>query len=126
MDGLEHTRQDLAAYLLGFEPSDVDPLCVMLFLHTHHVWLDKSYTTEEGISEWHTLTQRHSASTIAAIWPNQGDAERTDPYYWLYRFNSETPYEVVKDIPVTLRRRVEELKQKLIAHPSVVNVEEED
>ena len=120
----DQIRQALAAYVLGRKPNDQEALALMLLLHTHHFWVESR--ADDGFAEWDALTQRHAATTSPAVGPDIADAQRTAPYYWFSRFNDETPYEVVEDMPEPWLALVLTLKQRLLGHPDIERIEPED
>jgi hypothetical protein len=116
----------LARSLLGDTPTDEDALSVLLLLHTHRFWFNRSWPDRPDIREMAADTQRGCASVVADAWPNRGDAERTAYMYWYRRFNIETPYECIDDVPEPWRSRVEQFRERSWQHPDVERVEPQD
>ncbi len=120
---------DLARTALGQQPSDDDALALMLLLHTHRLRFKGAQLDDRpGVSELDALTQRDSASIVAAAWPNREEPPRTRTNYaWWYRqFNLRTPYELVEEIPEPWGQRVEDLRQRYLASKLIEAVEPED
>lgn len=120
---------NLAREALGRQPGDEEALALMVLLHTHRLRF-KGVTLDDlpGVTELAALTQRHSASVVAAAWPNREEPPRTRTNYaWWYRqFNLRTPYELVEEIPEPWRQRVEDLRQRYLASKLIEAVEPED
>ncbi len=118
----------LARKALGQQPSDDDALALMLLLHTHRLRFKGAHLDDRpGVSELGALTQRDSASIVAAAWPNREEPPRTRTHHawWYWEFNRRTAYEVVEDIPEPWRQRVEDLRQRYLASELIEAVEPE-
>jgi hypothetical protein len=125
-DQREETIHGLAARLLGPSPTDARALCVMILLHTHEAWFAPPVGERTGPLGWAALTQRSSADAIAKAWPDRADAQRTRYTYWYNRYITETPYEIVEEIPEPLATQVASLRDQLAGYPEIARVEVED
>jgi hypothetical protein len=115
---------------LGGQISEGDSLLWMVLLHTHEIRLHPGII-EDGngaVTAFCPITQRHAASVVAKLWGElmHERGKRSDYFYWYFRFNTETPYEVVSDVPDTLLPRLAELRQALARDPRVASVTPED
>lgn len=72
------------------------------------------------------ITRAHAVESLATYWPDVMDFQRKNFHYWLERYSNETPYEVVDDIPMSELERVLQLKNKLLTHPEVLDIQPED
>jgi hypothetical protein len=118
---------ELAGDLLGWSLRDEDALAVMILFHTHRIHLKTAILEDRpGILEVAAITQRHAAQSVASAWCDRSDDRRRSYEYWYFRYNSETPYEVMSDIPSNWQSQIEELKTQLTGHPAVKKVEPED
>jgi hypothetical protein len=110
--------------------TELDALLWMVLLHTHEIRLRPgavSSSNGEPLS-FAALTQRHAGEVMAGIWsdfyPDPGD--RGNYAYWYRQYNTQTPYEVLEDVPAPLLPRLTELRAALSRDPRVAAVVPED
>jgi hypothetical protein len=128
------TRQTIHQVLLksclGDRLSESDALLWMVLLHTHtiHVRADAIAGANAIPPSFPALTQRGAAEIVARVWsemkPQQ--VERANYVYWYQQFNTQTPYEVIEDVPEALLPRLVELRDTLMRDSRVASVEAED
>lgn len=117
---------ELAKCALGESPSDQDALCFAILVHTHHVYMKRPFEDRPDVSEMCAITRADAAESLATFWPDVMDFQRKNFHYWLERYATETPYEVVDDIPVPELERVLHLRSKLLNHPEILDIQPED
>jgi hypothetical protein len=116
----------LAGEVLGDRPTEEEGLALMILLHTHRIELHaQGLHDRAGVKEMDAITQRHAAEVLAAAWPDKSDQQRTDYRYWYLLFNSQTPYEVVEDIPSAWATGIEVVRERLRQQPAVLRLEPE-
>lgn len=117
----------IAKGALGGHSSEEDALALMLLLHTHRIRLAGMVLEDRpGVTDLAAITQRHAAELLATAWPDNADAQRSDPRYWYYQFNARTPFEVVEDIPHDWMVRVERIRRTVTTLEEVRSLEPED
>jgi hypothetical protein len=102
----------------------------MVLLHTHaiHLRLDAIAGANGLPSSFAALTQRGAAEVVANVWselkPQQD--QRSKYVYWYWQYNTQTPYEVLEDVPDAVLPRLVELRDALARDPRVARVEPEN
>lgn len=107
-----------------------DILLYMVLLHTHEIVLQPGVTLDDvtfadsgGELRLPPITQRDAAGVVASRWPAEDERGRYE--YWYWKYNGTTPYEMLDDVPVQDRARMEELRLRLLDDPRVARVVEE-
>jgi hypothetical protein len=117
----------LAQMALGCDPSEDDALALMIVLHTHRIRLREAILQDRpGVTELAAITRSGAAEAVATIWPNRSDRLRTDFRYWSHAFNTQTPYELVEDIPQEWMTPVQRVLRCIAENPLVKGLEPED
>jgi hypothetical protein len=113
----ETLHQKLLKDSISGKPTEADTLLWMVLLHTHQIHLRPEVVAgvNGAILDFPAITQRHAAEVAAQLWKElyPADREKADYTYWYWRYNTETPYEVVEDIPDALRPRLLQLRDLL-------------
>lgn len=106
----------LKDYLTG-QLTEADALLWMVLLHTHQIRLHPDVVAggNGALLNFPPVTQRHAADIIARLWGElkQDPGERSRYPYWYVRYNTETPYEILGEVPDTLIPRLAELRAVL-------------
>jgi hypothetical protein len=124
---IEDVHARLAIEILHSHVNEDDALALMILFHTHRIRLNAPVLDDRpGITEIAAITQRHAAEVMAAAWPDRDDSHRTDRLYWYYQFNSQTPYEVVDDVPRDWMIRVQRMRDNLSNVPMIRAIEPDD
>ncbi|MES1200513.1 MAG: hypothetical protein ABUS57_03580 [Pseudomonadota bacterium] len=116
---------ECAKFLLGNAPADSDAMAVVLLLHTHSVTAHCRFADRPNATGFDAITQRDAASAVASAWLDRR-SEKADYRCWYFRFNTETPFEIVADMAPEWAARVEQMRKRLEEHPLVAKVEPED
>ena len=130
----ESVRADLMRDVLGLKLrriTDTQAQAWMILFHLYEVHLRPGVRLD-GVDPTvdpvvlAAESQRGAASTIASVWPDRNDRERTSYVHWYWEFNTKTPYESVCDLPPEWLGRVELARAALKSHPLVADVVPED
>ncbi len=123
-------HQDLLKSCLGDRLSESDALLWMVLLHTHTIQVRAdAIAGANGIPpSIAALTQRGAAEVVARVWSEMkpDEVERANYVYWYRLFNTQTPYEVIEDVPEALLPRLVELRDTLMRDSRVAGVAAED
>jgi hypothetical protein len=128
------TRENVPGRLLqdclAGQLTETDALLWMVLLHTHQIRLHPGLVTggDGWLLTFPPVTQRHAADIIAGLWGElmQDPGERSHYAYWYFRYNNETPYEVLSEVPETLLPRLAELRTLLARDERVASVTPDD
>jgi hypothetical protein len=102
--------------------TESDALLWMVLLHTHEIRLRPGSVGANGSAlVLSAITQRHAAEVVARLWAmrNGDQGQPAQSAYWYGRYNRETPFEILDDVPDVLRARLTELRD-VLSHDSRV------
>ena len=115
---IDKLPSDLLLSVENFPVNDTDGLMWMALFHLHRVFLREPIA---GVREIGPLSQRGAAMAIADSWADAED-ERSTYMYWYRRYNLETPYESIADVPSKHLTRLRQLQDRLRLEPRVADV----
>lgn len=123
----QDVHEILGRFLAGDGENEDEILAMMLLLHTHRIHFSRPVLDDRPtVCEISAITRRHAAEVAARVWRDKSDIEKIDPAFWFFLYKSNTPYEVVEDIPEHWMAAVWKMRSKLLGHPDVTAVELED
>lgn len=123
----QNVHELLGRFLVKDCGSENEFLAMMLLLHTHKIQFSRPVLDDRpAVYEISAITRRHASETAASVWHDRSDVEKNDPAFWFSLFKENTPFEIVEDIPEHWMAEVQKMRMKLLGHPDVVAVKQED
>jgi hypothetical protein len=126
----DNIHRELVGACTAGRLTEADALLWMVLLHTHELHLQPGVMegADPSLTVVPALTQRGAAAVVADLWADlEGRQDRRSDYtYWYHQYNSRVPYEVVIDVPESLRPRLIELREALARDSRVASVTPED
>ena len=105
--------------------SDANAICLMMILHSSHLFLSGEAKVTGNARGFVGITSGHAAEVVAALFES---GEKSDYTYWYHRFWGSNPsaYEMLENPSQEVRARVERLRGIIESHPWVDRLENED